>query len=996
MSSSLSGPWYRVQAIIGAPGGRRAEHDFVSVLPAVLSAAQRGAPFVIGWLSRGYGAPLELITNAGPVRTAEDGAPAPGEADRGMLYPGGARGVVIGDDWLAECERLVWTTCPGRQAPPLNDGEKEDPNEDKQQPTLFESTLVTLMSRPFCWLLVAEPTRQLDTEVDELRTQLNVLRRYEDASERSRFDVERSERRMQELDSFREAGLWNVRLLAGAATPAELRQIAPVLVGSADLSRHPYRLRTALNGPWDGDSDAHSFADALAAKVTDATDDATAPFAATAGTLAALAGLPRREVPGLRVLDAGYFDVTSETAPGDEQSSIDLGEVIDGQERAVGSFRVPLSTLNRHTFVTGATGGGKSQTVRHLLEQLTRAKIPWLAIEPAKSEYAAMGGRVEPLGAEVTVVNPSDPDVVPLSVNPLAPEPGYPVQAHIDMVRALFMAAFDAEEPFPQIMSQALQRVYEDNGWDVVTGGGKPGAVVEPAIPTLEQLQKAAIEAIEDVGYGKDLGADVRGFVDVRLRSLRIGSAGRFFEGGHPVDIGELLKRNVVLAIEDVANDEDKAFLMGTLIIRIVEHLRMRARAEKFTGLAHSIVIEEAHRLLRNSEGERSSSHAVELFAGMLAEIRAYGEGIVIAEQIPTKLIPDVVKNTALKVVHRLPAKDDREIVGAAMNLDDDQSRQVVSLEPGVAAVFSDGMDRPLRIRVPLGEGRERVLASPVPPIADRRSHACGRICRDDGACTLMQLRQADLAAQGDDAAWLRVWVDVLVLAYLTNNVRPTPPEALWRQWAYMDPRTRECVLATVVERTVGARATELRRTFDPGDLTRTVAADARRLLDRTDDRFDVPPGTTWVPPHIRWLHEIDLLFPYEGSVPDLWDGAAPCDYDLANVPGEAGIPIGIRMHHLRRHPLSTEVEQNRGIAWRILIGDEDHDAGLDTDVENLLAWIDPGERMAHIAAELNVPWLEPVLDWPRRFISPGDGSPAFEQVTLDEDWPRGHLRATS
>ena len=90
---------------------------------------------------------------------------------------------------------------------------------------------------------------------------------------------------------------------------------------------------------------------------------------------------------------------------------------------------------------------------------------------------------------------------------------------------------------------------------------------------------------IEDVGYGRELQADVRGFVDVRLRSLRTGSAGRFFEGGHPADIGELLRRHVVLAIEDVANDEDKAFLIGTLIIRIVEHLRLRARAEPADGL---------------------------------------------------------------------------------------------------------------------------------------------------------------------------------------------------------------------------------------------------------------------------------------------------------------------------------------------------------------------------------------------------------------------------
>ncbi|MGH3126077.1 MAG: ATP-binding protein, partial [Streptosporangiaceae bacterium] len=355
-----------------------------------------------------------------------------------------------------------------------------------------------------------------------------------------------------------------------------------------------------------------------------------------------------------------------------------------GQDRAVGQFRVPLATLNRHAFVTGATGAGKSQTVRHILEQLTAAGVSWLAIEPVKSEYAAMAGRIEDHG-QVTVINPADPAAVPVSVNPLAPEPGYPVQAHIDMVRALFLAAFDAREPFPQIMSQALQRAYTDCGWDAVTGTGLPGAIAPPTVPTLARLEAAALDVIQDVGYGQELQADVRGFVGVRLRSLRTGSAGRFFEGGHPADIGALLRRNVVLAIEDVANDEDKAFLIGTLIIRIVEHLRMRARTGPADGLRHVIVIEEAHRLLRAGR-DGAGAHAVELFASLLAEIRAYGEGIVIAEQIPSKLVPDVVKNTALKVLHRLPASDDRQVVGAAMNLDEDQSRQVVSLRPGAVS----------------------------------------------------------------------------------------------------------------------------------------------------------------------------------------------------------------------------------------------------------------------------------------------------------------------
>ncbi|MEW2355391.1 ATP-binding protein [Spirillospora sp. NPDC029432] len=960
----LPGPWYRIQAIPAPERAASAEWDFVSVLPAALSAARRRRPFVVGWLSAGGGAPLELITNAGPVN------PGPG-GRQGLLFPSGARGVPVGEQWMRQAERMVWTRCPGRLAPQVGRSEAGA--------SLFESTLVTLMERPFGWFVVAEPCdeRRLDVEMRELQHELRMLRRGED--ERAGLAVARADQRLAELDAFREAGLWEVRVVAGAADQGELGQIAPVLVGSMELGHHPYRLRS---GHGSGTFGEVLRPDALPAGQRGVVETAERhPFVATAGALAALAGLPRREVPGLRVLDAGYFDVTSETEDVTPGAPVELGAILDGQDREVGRFTVPRSTINRHVFVTGSTGAGKSQTVRHLLEQLTRAGIPWLAIEPAKSEYAAMAGRIRDLGGPVTVVNPSDPASVPLSVNPLAPEPGYPVQAHIDMVRALFQAAFDAEEPFPQIMAQALQRVYEATGWDVVTGGGVPGSLIEPAVPTLEQLQGAALQVIKDVGYGRELMADVQGFVDVRLRSLRIGSAGRFFEGGHPADIGGMLRDNIVLAIEDVANDEDKAFLMGTLIIRVVEHLRMRERrgGTGAPGLRHVIVIEEAHRLLRNRGPERTSSHAVELFAGMLAEIRAYGEGIIVAEQIPTKLVPDVIKNTALKVVHRLPAFDDRHQVGAAMNLDEDQSREVVSLRPGVAAVFADGMDRPLRVRIPLGEGREGVLPGPPPPVDGRRSAACGCECRSGRACTLYELREADLLAGHPDWAWLRVWGDTLVLAHVVNRPLPAVPPELGRAWSRLTPRLRECTLATVLERAVTRRAWALRTAYPPADLTAAAAAVAQRLLGGDPAPVGTRPGPDWVIPQVRWLHEMDRLFPYGGGAPDKHAPAPALEYQLPGLKQPPEPKLGHRLRALRRHPLSMELERNRPLATTA-IGGADDLAGFYRDLADVTVGVAEEDEIADAAETMRVvAWLEPVLSWPERLVAPfGDPSGAL------------------
>jgi uncharacterized protein len=1005
IGGGAAGQWYRVRSVSAACLGGSADRDYALVLPAILNAAMNRRSFIAGWLSRGGGAPLELITNAGPLPGAgadEDvaqGGSAGSWRAAELLFPWGARGEAIDSNMLADLDQLVWAPCPGRQVraggqaeagagpvgpssadpgsvgtAPAGSGESPSWAAPGGLPTLFEAALQTLMGRQFGWLIVADPTDLLDAETAELRNQLNVLRRYDE--EQARFDADRAQWRLAELDAYREAGLWNVRVLVGAASEADLRLIAPLLAGSVDLRAHPYRLRCGAG--------ALEFADVLAAKQTDPVGGSQVPFTATAGVLAALTGLPRHEVPGVRVLQAGYFDVTSEMAGG---PAIELGQILDVQDRQVGALRVPLTTLNRHALVTGATGAGKSETVRHILSQLTTAGVGWLAIEPVKSEYAALAA-TRPGAAPVTVISPADPQSLPLSLSPLAPEPGYPVQAHIDMVRALFLAAFDAREPFPQIISQALQRAYEECGWDPQTGAGRADAAAPPAVPMLARLQAAALAVIGDVGYGPELQADVRGFVDVRLRSLRTGSAGRFFEGGHPADIGQLLSQNVVLALEDVANDEDKAFLIGTVLIRIVERLRLRARQPGEESLRHVIVVEEAHRLLRAGR-EGASGHAVELFASMLAEIRAYGEGIIIAEQIPAKLVPDAVKNTALKIMHRLPADDDRRLVGATMNLDDNQSRQVVSMMPGEAAVFGDGMDRPLRIRVPYAGNEvgtadgavdaEQTADEPageVPAgsalLAGRRSAACGRLCAGERPCTLAEIRAAELLAADPHDAWLRAWAEVYVLALLTNRPRPRVPIPLRERWASLEPRLRECLLAAALDRSLRGREQALRVTLDPRKLAAACAEHAAGMLGGGKGAGTMA-GPMWVTPQLQWLHELERVCPFDGPAPDPFALAPQLDYALTGLADRPDVKVGQRISGLRRHALSMEVTRNRLLAWTTLLGEDDQSEFIE-DLAVVAIGVSHRGQLRKAAGEMGVTgWLEAVLSWPRRFIVGSD-----------------------
>ena len=662
----------------------------------------------------------------------------------------------------------------------------------------------------FGWLVVAEPVGP--GELLSLAEELGVRQRVAEASA-DRFperaaQARRLKERQAELQRGGSGGFWRITVVAGATDEASAARVAGLFCASTDLSGLPYALSPVVT-PATGSS---------APAVEPGGDGIPAtPFYGSTDLLAALVRPPEAEVPGVRFALRPDFDVTPEALLGENGgrgTAIQLGEVLDRNLMPAGPFAISADSLNRHVFVCGATGAGKSQTVRCLLESASERGIPWLVVEPAKAEYRLMASRLP--GTEVIRIRPGEPDAIAAGLNPLEPAGAradngdvggrFPLQTHADLVKALFIASFQAEEPFPQVLSAALGRVYEDAGWDLALGEPSRG---EAAYPTLTSLQRAAERVVAEIGYSQRVTDDVLGFIRVRLASLRHGTTGRFLEGGHPLDFAALLRKNVVLEIEDVGDDADKAFLMGTVLIRLAEHLRLTHRTGgRAPGLAHLTVVEEAHRLLRRpAPGEAgAAAHAVELFAGLLAEIRAYGEGLVIAEQIPARLAPDAIKNTAVKITHRLPAADDREVVGATMNATQQQSRYLVTLPPGQAAVFSDGMDFPVLVRIK--DGTEREAASPVPTADARtvvfpRSGTCGSECLVR-PCTLREMRGSQRAL--DAVPWVRLWAELAVLAHLTGWPMPVPtPSALAALRASL-PRQTQCALSHAIDSAVAVR----------------------------------------------------------------------------------------------------------------------------------------------------------------------------------------------
>lgn len=111
-------------------------------------------------------------------------------------------------------------------------------------------------------------------------------------------------------------------------------------------------------------------------------------------------GLPTKSVYGLPVLEHAEFgrNVTYKDRIGnyyEDGLGIKIGNIYHmGQMEKEASVDLDIQRLASHTFVTGSTGAGKSNTIYTLLQKLEKENVKFLVVEPAKGEYkTALGNR---------------------------------------------------------------------------------------------------------------------------------------------------------------------------------------------------------------------------------------------------------------------------------------------------------------------------------------------------------------------------------------------------------------------------------------------------------------------------------------------------------------------------------------------------------------------------------------------------------------------------
>lgn len=453
----------------------------------------------------------------------------------------------------------------------------------------------------------------------------------------------------------------------------------------------------------------------------------------TSNELGSLCTLPIESVPDFEVKIERVFPLIRSKI---DKNSIAIGNLIDGCQTLNNMpFTLSNNDLNKHTFICGLTGSGKTTSVKKILKE---SNLPFCVIEAAKKEYRN-------LSDDLTIYTFGRSQLNCPQINPFYVLPGVSLQTHIDFLKDLFNASFSLYGPMPYILEKCLYNVYRRFGWNL-TLGYHPMLVNNNSdidfynyeyitdkyrykshkflFPTMNDLKNEVERYLDnDLNYKGEIADNIKTAILVRLESLCNGTKGYSLNTNEILDFDELMNSKVIFELEGLADDSDKAFCVGLLIIFINEYRQIKKEllGISSSGLKHLIVIEEAHRLLSKVDTQGSNDlmgnpkgKAIEHFTNILAEMRSYGQGVIIAEQIPSKLAPDVIKNSSNKIVQRLVSLDDQQLMANSIGIGIKDAIQIGSLQTGCSFCHKEGMSLPVLVKIKNSfhdyDGQEKAL----------------------------------------------------------------------------------------------------------------------------------------------------------------------------------------------------------------------------------------------------------------------------------------------
>jgi hypothetical protein len=355
---------------------------------------------------------------------------------------------------------------------------------------------------------------------------------------------------------------------------------------------------------------------------------------------------------------------------------------------------IALNDFTKHCLIVGMPGSGKTNFSLDLLLQFWNDfKIPFLAIEPTKSEYRSLVDSIK----ELQIFTPGKSTISPYIINPFLPPTGVTVESYIPSLMSAFKASFSMPSPLPDIFLAAINDCYNEYGWK------NNSTRDDPFVQRfgLYEFIKVFKRKIRNLDYRGEVKANMESAGIVRLTSL-IEQNSNIYDTVNSIPLEDLLSRPTVIELNAINDKEQKSLIMALLLIMMCVYTKNNIAGDG--KLKNVMLIDEAHVLLsggsqKSDDNADSQGSTVAALEDMIAEIRSYGTCIIIADQSPTKIGRNIIANTNVKVIFKLVEEENKDAISTATNMTEAEYDLLGRLGVGEALLHHGRLYTPLHVK---------------------------------------------------------------------------------------------------------------------------------------------------------------------------------------------------------------------------------------------------------------------------------------------------------
>ncbi len=370
-----------------------------------------------------------------------------------------------------------------------------------------------------------------------------------------------------------------------------------------------------------------------------------------------------------------------------------LGHPIDESGKILPKSYVTcdINFLKMHCVVMGHTQSGKSTTLRSIFGQTVTLGANPIMFNPVKSYEARL---MLHLFKDIRIFTCGRADLFNLLFNLWNPPLNVPLSKWVDRVVQAWTLWLPNDPVISMHFEKVVYAMYKRCRWNIKTNRKGRPILITDLIDTLEEEQKK-------LQYGEEVSSNIFGALVERIKLImRKHKLVSIFNTKTGITVAELLAHPTIIDM-DALSKHDKTLLMGILTAAICEY-KLANPTEELTNV---LILDEAHYLLgkESASGEAYSGaqlQAISAFTEMLRVVGGTGLGVIIADQSPTSLVPEVMKIVVNMIIHALPSKEDRELVGNYTRCTEAQIDHIAGMQPGEAVVYLQHEGTPKNVKM--------------------------------------------------------------------------------------------------------------------------------------------------------------------------------------------------------------------------------------------------------------------------------------------------------